>query len=147
MIWNPGEGSDLNEGGDGTDTVEVNGGNGAESFTVTPNGTRVRFDRVTPAPFFIDIGTSENLVVNMLALAINLVFILGGLLLLGGFIAPPSDAGELSYRVLNFVSVPLHFSRDFSRGLIDTRHVVLYLSVTLTCLFLTTKSLESRRWR
>ena len=65
MIWNPGEGSDLNEGGDGIDTVEVNGGNGAESFTVTPNGTRVRFDRVTPAPFFIDIGTSENLVVNM----------------------------------------------------------------------------------
>ncbi|MFT3883688.1 MAG: calcium-binding protein [Gemmatales bacterium] len=65
MIWNPGEGSDLNEGGAGTDTVEVNGGNGAESFTATPNGTRVRFDRITPAPFFIDIGTSENLVLNM----------------------------------------------------------------------------------
>jgi len=65
MIWNPGEGSDLNEGGDGTDTVEVNGGNGAESFTVTPNGTRVRFDRVTPAPFSLDIGTSENLTLNM----------------------------------------------------------------------------------
>src|SRR5205823_14540295 len=64
MIWNPGEGSDLNEGGDGTDTVEVNGGNGAETFTVTPNGTRVRFDRVTPAPIFLDIGTTENLVVN-----------------------------------------------------------------------------------
>ena len=65
MIWNPGDGTDLNEGGDGTDTVEVNGGNGAESFTATPNGTRVRFDRVSPAPFTIDIGTSENLVVNM----------------------------------------------------------------------------------
>lgn len=65
MIWNPGEGSDLNEGGAGNDTVEVNGGNGAESFTVTPNGTRVRFDRVTPAPFSLDIGTSENLVLNM----------------------------------------------------------------------------------
>src|SRR5262245_57177996 len=65
MIWNPGEGSDLNEGGAGIDTVEVNGGNGAESFTVTPNGTRVRFDRVSPAPFFVDIGTSESLVVNM----------------------------------------------------------------------------------
>ena len=64
MIWNPGEGSDLNEGGDGTDTVEVNGGNGAEQFTLTPNGTRVRFDRVNPAPFSIDIGTSENLVLN-----------------------------------------------------------------------------------
>jgi Ca2+-binding RTX toxin-like protein len=65
MIWNPGEGTDLNEGGDGIDTVEVNGGNGAEQFTVTPNGTRVRFDRINPAPFSIDIGTSENLVVNM----------------------------------------------------------------------------------
>src|SRR4051794_2793724 len=64
MIWNPGEGSDINEGGDGIDTVEVNGGNGAETFTVTANGTRVRFDRTTPAPFSIDIGTSENLVVN-----------------------------------------------------------------------------------
>jgi Ca2+-binding RTX toxin-like protein len=64
MIWNPGEGTDLNEGGDGIDTVEVNGGNGAEQFTVTPNGTRVRFDRVDPAPFSIDIGTSENLVLN-----------------------------------------------------------------------------------
>ena len=50
MIWNPGEGTDLNEGGAGTDTVEVNGGNGAETFTVTANGTRVRFDRVSPGP-------------------------------------------------------------------------------------------------
>jgi Ca2+-binding RTX toxin-like protein len=65
MIWNPGDGSDINEGGAGNDTVEVNGGNGAETFTVNPNGSRVRFDRITPAPFFVDIGTSENLVVNM----------------------------------------------------------------------------------
>jgi Ca2+-binding RTX toxin-like protein len=65
MIWNPGDDTDLNEGGAGIDTVEVNGGNGAEAFTTTANGTRVRFDRVTPAPFSIDIGTSENLQVNM----------------------------------------------------------------------------------
>src|SRR5262249_56618235 len=65
MIWNPGDDTDLNEGGAGTDTVEVNGGNGAEAFTVTANGTRVRFDRLSPGPFSIDIGTSENLVLNM----------------------------------------------------------------------------------
>jgi Ca2+-binding RTX toxin-like protein len=65
MIWNPGDGTALNEGGTGNDTVEVNGGNAAETFTVTPNGTRIRFDRVNPAPFTLDIGTSENLVVNM----------------------------------------------------------------------------------
>jgi Ca2+-binding RTX toxin-like protein len=65
MIWNPGEGTDLMEGGDGTDTAEVNGGNGAETFTLTANGSRVRFDRITPAPFSLDIGTTENLVLNM----------------------------------------------------------------------------------
>jgi Ca2+-binding RTX toxin-like protein len=64
MVWNPGDDTDLNEGGAGIDTVEVNGGNGAEVFTVTANGTRVRFDRLDPAPFSIDIGTSENLVLN-----------------------------------------------------------------------------------
>src|SRR2546423_8533368 len=64
IIWNPGEGSDLNEGGDGVDTVEVNGGNGAEIFSVVANGTRVRFDRVSPAPFFLAIGTTERLVLN-----------------------------------------------------------------------------------
>ena len=64
MVWNPGDDTDLNEGGADTDTVEVNGGGGAEQFTTTANGTRVRFDRVNPAPFALDVGTSENLVLN-----------------------------------------------------------------------------------
>src|SRR5262244_3751936 len=59
-----GSGSDLLEGGDGVDTAEVNGGNGSETFTITANGTRVRFDRISPAPFTLDIGTTENLVLN-----------------------------------------------------------------------------------
>ena len=65
FIWNPGDDTDLAEGGAGIDTTEVNGGNGSEVFTVTANGTRVRFDRLDPAPFTIDMGTMENLVVNM----------------------------------------------------------------------------------
>ncbi len=65
MVWNPGDDTDLNEGGEGIDTVEVNGGNGDEQFTATANGTRVRFDRLNPAPFSLDIGTSENLLVQM----------------------------------------------------------------------------------
>ncbi|TQF36867.1 calcium-binding protein [Bradyrhizobium sp. UNPF46] len=64
MIWNPGDDSDLMEGGEGIDTAEVNGGNGSETFAITANGTRVRFDRVDPAPFSLDIGTTENLVVH-----------------------------------------------------------------------------------
>ncbi len=64
FVWNPGDDTDLYEGGDGMDTVEVNGGNGAEAFAVTANGTRVRFDRIDPAPFSLDIGTAESLVLN-----------------------------------------------------------------------------------
>jgi Ca2+-binding RTX toxin-like protein len=64
MIWNSGDGSDLFEGGDGIDTAEIDGGNGAETFTITANGTRVRFDGVTPAPFSLDIGTTESLVLH-----------------------------------------------------------------------------------
>ncbi len=65
MVWNPGDDSDLMEGGDGIDTVEVNGGGGNEVFTATANGTRIAFDRLDPAPFALDIGSSEILVVRM----------------------------------------------------------------------------------
>jgi ABC-2 type transport system permease protein len=89
----------------------------------------------------------NQLVAALIALAINLVFILGGLLVIGGFVPTPSDTSVFGYRMLSFLSVPLHFSRDFARGLVDTRHVVLYLSVTAAGLVLTVRSLESRRWR
>ena len=36
---------------------------------------------------------------------------------------------------------------DFARGVIDTRAVVLYLSLTLFFLFLTLRVVESRRWK
>ena len=64
MVWNQGDGSDLFEGGAGTDTAEINGGNGSETFAITANGARVRFDRINPAPFSLDIGATENLVLN-----------------------------------------------------------------------------------
>jgi Ca2+-binding RTX toxin-like protein len=65
LIWNPGDDTDMFEGGDGLDTAEVNGGNGNETFTVVANGTRVRIDRLDPAPFAIDAGTMEKVVMNM----------------------------------------------------------------------------------
>ena len=36
---------------------------------------------------------------------------------------------------------------DFVRGVIDTSHIVYFVSVTAVFLFLTTRSLEARRWR
>jgi Ca2+-binding RTX toxin-like protein len=64
MTWNNGDDTDLNEGGEGTDRVQVNGSAGAESFTAVANGVRTRLDRVGPSPFSIDIGTSERLSLN-----------------------------------------------------------------------------------
>lgn len=48
--------------------------------------------------------------------------------------------------ILGFVSVRSHFN-DFARGIIDTQAVIYFLSLTAIFLFLTIRSLESRRWR
>ena len=65
LVWNNGDGSDVMNGEAGTDTTEVNGAGAAgDQFTVNPNGDRVRFDRVNLGLFSLDIGTTENLVLN-----------------------------------------------------------------------------------
>jgi Ca2+-binding RTX toxin-like protein len=43
--WDPGDGSDLVEGGDGADRMIFNGANIAETFEASANGERVRFTR------------------------------------------------------------------------------------------------------
>ena len=48
-IVNNGDGSDFLEGGDGTDTVQVNGANGAgDDISISPNGNRIRVQRNGP---------------------------------------------------------------------------------------------------
>jgi ABC-2 type transport system permease protein len=47
---------------------------------------------------------------------------------------------------LGSLSLIQHF-QDFRKGLIDTQHVVFYLSVVFMALFITQRVLESRRWR
>ena len=65
LIWNPGDGNDVLEGGAGVDTAEINGSGNAEVFSANANGARVAFDSLDPLPFFLDIGTTEELVVSM----------------------------------------------------------------------------------
>jgi Ca2+-binding RTX toxin-like protein len=66
MVWNPGDGSDvMNGGAGGGDDAELNGGNNPENFAATPVAGRVRFERVSPAPFTLDVGPdTERLVLN-----------------------------------------------------------------------------------
>jgi ABC-2 type transport system permease protein len=49
-------------------------------------------------------------------------------------------------KVLSYISVIPHFE-SFARGVIDTKDVIYFLSLTFLGLFLTARSLESLRWR
>ncbi len=56
------------------------------------------------------------------------------------------SAGPTTQGVLSYLSILEHFD-DFSKGVIDTKHVTYYLSFIAFGLFLTAKSVDSERWR
>jgi ABC-2 type transport system permease protein len=56
-----------------------------------------------------------------------------------------AQAGWVSRLVTHFSLI--EHMEDFARGIVDTRHVVFYLSLTVLFLFLTLKVVESRRWK
>ena len=70
-----------------------------------------------------------------------------GTLLIFWVIAWASDsAGGTLGRVLSHVSLTEHFD-SFSKGVIDTKDLIYYLNLTILALFLTLRSLDSKRWR
>ena len=54
--------------------------------------------------------------------------------------------GPTTQTVLQYLSITEHFD-DFAKGIIDTKHVIYYLSFMAFGLFLTAKSVDSERWR
>ncbi|MBY0497113.1 MAG: ABC transporter permease [Cyanobacteria bacterium] len=57
-----------------------------------------------------------------------------------------SFTGPTTQAVLQYLSLTEHFD-DFAKGIIDTKHVIYYLSFMALGLFLTAKSVDSERWR
>ena len=49
-------------------------------------------------------------------------------------------------RVLSHLSILEHFD-TFARGVLDTKDVIFYVDATIVALFLTLRSLETRRWK
>ncbi len=49
-------------------------------------------------------------------------------------------------QVVNYLSIVTHFD-SFAKGVLDTRDVVFYLSMIFFALFITSRSMESLRWR
>ena len=56
------------------------------------------------------------------------------------------NAGATTREIVNYLSITQHLD-DFTRGVIDTKHLVYYLSFITFGLFLTAKSVDSERWR
>jgi len=54
--------------------------------------------------------------------------------------------GEGADRIFQLISLSTYFS-DFGRGVIDNNGVIYYLSMVMVFLFLTIRSIETRRWR
>lgn len=50
-------------------------------------------------------------------------------------------------RVLDQMWVFKHFVETFSKGIVDSFHIVFYVGLTVFFLFLTVRSLEGRKWR
>jgi ABC-2 type transport system permease protein len=57
-----------------------------------------------------------------------------------------SFAGTTTQAVLNYLSITGHLD-DFTKGIVDTTHLVYYLSFIAFSLFLTVRSVDSERWR
>jgi len=68
------------------------------------------------------------------------MFLFGGALLAVGLLTSSWTKNQV---VAGFVAVII----VLFRGVVDTRHVVYYLTVAAASLFLTVRSVESRRWR
>jgi ABC-2 type transport system permease protein len=56
------------------------------------------------------------------------------------------STGPTASAILSYLSITEHFD-DFGKGIIDTKHIVYYLSFISFGLFLTLKSVDSERWR
>ncbi len=56
------------------------------------------------------------------------------------------SAGATFGRILSHLSLTEHFE-SFAKGVIDTKDVIYYLNLIILSLFLTLRSLESKRWR
>ena len=60
--------------------------------------------------------------------------------------AVSNNLGSPVKDIFKYLSITQQFN-DFPRGIIDTSHVVYFLSLVAACLALTVLSLQTRRWR
>jgi ABC-2 type transport system permease protein len=87
---------------------------------------------------FVSSLTDNQMIAAVLSFAILLVLWLADGL--------SNNLGAPVREIFRYLSITQHF-QDFPRGVIDTQHIVYFLSVIAACLVFTVLSLQSRRWR
>lgn len=93
---------------------------------------------------FLALGTFLSTVTRNQIIAAGATFSLS--LLLWVFNAPASYETARWAQIMGYLSVLAHYE-PFSRGVIDSKDVVFFASLIFFGLFLSTRSLESMRWR
>jgi len=93
---------------------------------------------------FLSLGLLISSTTNNQIVAGIISFIVFLMLWIVGWFA--DTAGPTMGAITRYLSITEHFD-DFSKGIIDTRHVIYYLSLITLGLFLTAKSVDSERWR
>jgi hypothetical protein len=100
---------------------------------------------VAAGVMFLALGLFVSSLVKGQMIAALISITLGVPLLLPVLFLSKMDPAGWPYRIAAFITVPHHFGRDFTRGVLDTRHLVFYLSTGFLLLFLTVRSVESQR--
>lgn len=96
---------------------------------------------------FLSAGCFASALTRSQMVAAMVTFVLGVTLFALGFLAEQIPAPERwQSQVLNCFAL-FQQMHDFARGVVDTRTVVVYVSLTVFFLFLTLRAVESRRWR
>ena len=96
---------------------------------------------------FISIGCFASAITRSQVVAAMISFTLGYTMYLLSYLPGymPASASWQS-ALASHVSLFDHMT-DFSRGVVDTRHVVFYVTLSILFLFLTLRAVQSRRWR
>ncbi len=93
---------------------------------------------------FVSLGLLISSTTNNQIVAGVVTFVVFLLLWIVGWFA--DSAGPTIGPITSYLSITEHFD-DFSKGIIDTKHVIYYLSLITFGLFLTAKSVDTERWR
>lgn len=85
--------------------------------------------------------TQNQVIAFMLALISMLIL---WIISFAGNILSP---GELIANIFTYLGLPEHFQNSFFNGVIDAQDIIYFLSIVAIGIFVTTRVIESRRWR